>query len=243
VNAGYLKNGIKYLDILEVPQGSVISGILSNVYLDKLDKFMEKLLKEEFNSNSQLLTRKYFLYQKQYYNIKLLQRQYQKEPSKVILNKILKCRNKLKSIPTTIRVAERLFYTRYIDDFIIGLACTRNKAKLINFKILDFLNKVLKIQCGENNEILSFRSQKVKFLGVYIFKGTKIKSNTKISMISRSTQFKSGRFVIYKSRVISMLVKFRAPIKQIIGKLASKGFLKNYNPNKCDLGIPALISK
>lgn len=40
-----------------------------------------------------------------------------------------------------------------------------------------------------------------------------------------------------------MLVKFRAPIKEIVGKLASKGFLKNYNRNKRDLGTPALIGK
>ena len=182
VNAGYLKNGIKHVDILGVPQGGVISGILSNVYLDKLDKFMEKLLEEEFYSNSQPISRNSPQYRKQYYEIETLQKQYQKEPSKDILNKVLECRNKLKSMPAKLRVGERLYYVRYVDDFIIGLACTRNKAKLMNHKILDFLDKELKIRCGEKNEILSFRSQKVKFLGVYIFRGSGRESKTETPM-------------------------------------------------------------
>jgi retron-type reverse transcriptase len=193
VKAGYLKNGIKYVDLLGVPQGGVISGILSNIYLNKLDKYMKKLFEEEFKSNKEPLSKNCTLYRKEYYKIEKLQKQFRKEPSKEILKEILKLRRKLKGMPAKVRIGERLFYVRYVDDFIIGLVCTRQKAKLINQKIIDFLDKELKIQCGNKNEILSFRSQKVKFLGVYIFRGKGRKSNTESPIIRRHTKLKSGR--------------------------------------------------
>lgn len=188
-----MKNSIKHVDILGVPQGGIISGILSNIYLDKLDEFIEGIIENEFYSNNQPLTRNCPLYRRQYYDIEVLQRHYQKERSKEILNKILECRKKLITMPARIRVGERLFYVRYVDDFLLGLTCNRSKAKLINQRILDFLDKELRIQCGEKNEILSFRSQKVKFLGVYIFRGTGRESNTETPMVWRRTQLKSGR--------------------------------------------------
>lgn len=53
LRAGYVdKNNNYHNTTLGIPQGSVVSPILCNIFLDKLDKYLENKFENEFNTGN-----------------------------------------------------------------------------------------------------------------------------------------------------------------------------------------------
>lgn len=101
-------------DIVGTPQGSIISPILANIYLDKLDKFVEGL-KAEFDSK---------VMNPQKFNRNPL---YRSIESKIVVAKRKEIRDKLllrnlsrqlTNTPTIFKseVDNKIMYVRYADD-------------------------------------------------------------------------------------------------------------------------------
>src|SRR5581483_12019982 len=53
LQAGYLEDWVYHVTLSGAPQGGVVSPILSNVYLDRLDKFVEQVLLPAYNQGDQ----------------------------------------------------------------------------------------------------------------------------------------------------------------------------------------------
>lgn len=121
---------------LGVPQGGVISPLLSNVMLHELDIFMRELHKE--------------------YNVGD-QRPHSKEYRR--MSRQNKSRKKARSVgltPTNMMSDDyrRLAYVRYADDLIVGLATSRNEAFIIKSRIDEFL-KTLELKLNHEKTLIT----------------------------------------------------------------------------------------
>lgn len=198
LRAGYIYNFKKFPSELGTPRGSIVGPIFCNIYLHSLDKFMETHI-TSFNKGKR----------------KKANPVYTKILRSGKKNAALKCwKNKIQPLKTDDYSFRRLRYVRYVDDFIIGIDGAKEDACKIYKEVKNFLKKDLLFDLKENMKWLyHFRSEKVKYLGVYL-KGTNL---FYVPFIKR----KDGQKVRSSLRPQILL-----PIGEIKSKLIELGFIK-----------------
>lgn len=207
MKAGYKEKGKFYLSNRGLFQGNITSPILNNIYLHEFDLFMQELSSSfkkgkyrrknpGFRKISYLISKT-----KDVSEIKTLRRKYWKAPGKDPLDPNFK----------------RLYYVRYVDDFIVGIIGSRREAVKIQSKIRVFLKNSLDLTLSEEKTLITnFSKNFIYFLGTYI-KG-EWEKNKRVKVVVR----KETRF---KSRVSSRVV-FKAPIKELLEKATINKFFK-----------------
>jgi retron-type reverse transcriptase len=188
-------------------QVNIISIILNNIYLHQLDLFMSKLM-ESFNGN------KYCTHSPDFKRI-----QNQMEKSDKTTPKLKNpCRENWKINKSTFSNFKKLYYTRYMCDFVVGLVGSRKNALDIHNKIDTFLKNELKlVLSSEKVSINHFSKTPIFFLGTIIRKNLGQKKQV-------ITKKKTGS-VYLKIGVMSRVV-LKPPIRSIFEKASLIGFFK-----------------
>ena len=145
-------------------QGSVCSPILANIYLDKLDRYMEQVIERDNLGK----------YRKQNPEYTKARRKLKKAKASGDTGVVKSAVKKLKSTPSTDVMDSgfrRVRYVRYADDFVIGTISDKAYAAALKSEISDFLGNVLHLRLNdEKTKITNAKHDKVKFLGFHISK-------------------------------------------------------------------------
>jgi group II intron reverse transcriptase/maturase len=160
LKAGYCEEWSYKPTLTGCPQGGIVSPILSNIYLDRLDKFVENILIPEYTRGEE-----------------------RQESAEYL--KLVKRASYLRSIGRNKEAAElskqyhqmpsrdpydpeyrRLHYLRYADDFLLGFAGPVAEAREIKERIKTFLKEELKLELAEDKTLITHAAtQCAKFLG------------------------------------------------------------------------------
>ena len=171
LDAGYMEDWKLNKTFSGVPQGSILSPVLSNILLSKLDRFVEMELMPQYNKGKK--RRENQAYQRLTKCARRLRKKGQMEAAK----KIKQQAQKLPSIDPQDPDYRRLRYCRYADDFALAFVGPKDEAEAIKQRLRTFLLEELKLNLSEEKTVITHtRDSAAKFLNYEI---TTLQSNTK----------------------------------------------------------------
>jgi len=171
LDAGYLEKWQFNRTLSGVPQGSIVSPMLSNILLDKLDQFVEQVLIPQYTQGDKRRVNK------AYEQLISQAHHHFKKGQKEAAQQIRRQAQQLPSQDTHDPTYRRLWYGRYADDFVLGFIGPKAEAEEIKQRLTEFLRDTLKLELSEEKTLITHaRSQAAKFLGYEI---TSLQENRK----------------------------------------------------------------
>ena len=162
LEAGYMEDWKWIQNTTGVPQGGILSPLLSNIYLNELDKFVETVLIPEYTlGKGRRINPPYNRLQRRLSNARhKKQRDYSLEKETLAQMRQLPSRDPLD--PNY----RRLRYTRYADDFLLGFIGSKQEAEQIKVKLTEWISDNLKLKLNDEKTLITHAgSQPARFLG------------------------------------------------------------------------------
>lgn len=163
LQAGYCEQWKFTPTLSGAPQGSIVSPLLANLYLDRLDKFVEKTLIPEYTRGG--LKARNPAYTALTTKVATLRRQKKWEE----LRETEKLRRTLPTTDTHDPEHRRLRYVRYADDWLLGFVGPKAEAEEIKGKLKAFLQEELKLELSDEKTLITHATtQAARFLNYEI---------------------------------------------------------------------------
>jgi len=159
LKAGYLEEWRYHKTLSGCPQGGVVSPVLSNIYLDRLDKFVEHRLTPAYTRGERRTT--YAPYNRKRAAVTRARRSGRQTQAV----KLRQEQQRLPSVDPNDPNYRRLRYVRYADDWLLGFTGPRSEAEDIKRQVGAFLRDALKLELSESKTLITHgRSQAAHFL-------------------------------------------------------------------------------
>jgi retron-type reverse transcriptase len=149
LQAGYLEDWRYHETLSGAPQGGVLSPLLSNIYLNRLDRYVETTLLPVYNRGDR---RKPFL---PYMRIHKAAWKLEKKGQWVEARRLRRQLQRLPSRDPHDPGFRRLHYVRYADDWLLGFTGTRREAERIKAMLGWFLRDRLKLELSEHKTLIT----------------------------------------------------------------------------------------
>jgi group II intron reverse transcriptase/maturase len=197
LKAGYLEDWVWGSTFSGVPQGGVVSPILSNIYLHRLDTFIETVLIPHYTRGVSRASNW------EYKRVASAIARAKKRGDRTLVRTLRKQLHSLPSQNPQDPKYRRLRYARYADDHVLGFVGPKAEAEEIKQRLAEFLRDDLKLELSQEKTLITHaRTGAARFLGYEI---TIQHSNHRLTR---------GR------RAVNGVVRLRVPLEVIKAKCA-----------------------
>ena len=183
-DAGYMEDWTFHQTLSGVPQGGIVSPILSNILLNKLDTFVETILIPQYTKGSRRRANGEYA--------RLINRSlwHRKRGEVARAEALRRQAQALPSMDVNDPDYRRLKYVRYADDFLLGFNGPKSEAEEIKQHLRAFLREELKLELSEEKTLLTHaRSEAARFLGYEV---TTLQEDRKRSRTRNGTDRRSA---------------------------------------------------
>lgn len=218
LKAGYMEDWKYYGTYSGSPQGGIISPILANIYLNELDKFVEKLKKSFDTQTPYTMTPQYKkLQSKRASTKKRIDRREAGEERDKLIAYYIEIGKEMRNIPAKLCNDKKLKYVRYADDFLIAVNGNKQDCEWIKAQLTEFICGTLKMELSQEKTLITHSSTCARFLGYDV-------------RVRRSQEVKPWKNS--KQRTLNNTVELLIPFKDKIEKyLFSKKVVKQRADN------------
>jgi hypothetical protein len=163
LQAGYLEDWEYNTTLSGAPQGGVASPILSNIYLDRLDTFVETVLIPQYTRGE---NRKH---NSTYVEVTTALKRARCRGDRTTARQLRKRQRNLPRGDPHDPHYRRLRYARYADDQLLGFTGPKAEAEQIKQRLTTFLRNTLKLELSQDKTLITHaRTGAAKFLGYEI---------------------------------------------------------------------------
>jgi group II intron reverse transcriptase/maturase len=164
LRAGYLEDWTWHATYSGVPQGGVVSPILSNIYLDRLDTFVDQNMVPAWTRGN--IRRR----SREYGNVTATIGYWRRKGDRGKVTALRRLQQSIPSVDVHDPDYRRLRYIRYADDHLLGFAGTKAEAEQIRNQLAAFLRDELKLELSTEKTLITHaRTHKARFLGYDIW--------------------------------------------------------------------------
>jgi group II intron reverse transcriptase/maturase len=160
LRAGYLEDWRYHRTLSGAPQGGVVSPVLSNIFLDRLDTYIEQALLPAYNQGDRRIPFRPYM--------RLWRRAWERERRGDRAGG-RQLRGQMKTMPSRDPHDpgyRRLRYCRYADDWLLGFAGPRREAEEIKDAVGRFLREDLQLELSPSKTLITHgRTRPARFLG------------------------------------------------------------------------------
>ena len=172
LKAGYVEDWTFHNTYSGMPQGGIVSPILANIYLDKLDKYVKEYIRH-FDKGTKRRPGKESndLANERKRTVRKLKKIKDGAEKAALVARLKAIEQERAAFPNGDEMDgsyRRLKYIRYADDFILGVIGSKEDALRIKEDIKSFLSESLALELSEEKTLITHTGKSAKFLGYEI---------------------------------------------------------------------------
>lgn len=172
LKAGYVEDWTFHNTYSGTPQGGIVSPILANIYLDKLDKYVKEYIRH-FDKGTKRRPGKESndLANERKRTVRKLKKVKDGTEKAALVARLKAIEQERAAFPSGDEMDgsyRRLKYIRYADDFILGVIGSKEDALRIKEDIKSFLSENLALELSEEKTLITHTGKSAKFLGYEI---------------------------------------------------------------------------